>query len=145
MKVVIHFQRFPVGSIRLRISTFIENRKPAHSIRLLTNRGSPTTSDQRFVEQVCGFRITRLQPRSPDAKHARRFGGIVRQQLCRFPRQQRRLVAIMKAHLRISAVPSLYLLDEQGNIIWRLERSPSPEQRNELERLIQRRLNNRVF
>jgi len=51
----------------------------------------------------------------------------------------------VRNELRISHVPTLILIDEQGRILWREDGSPSPERRGELERLIQLRLTTRAF
>jgi thiol-disulfide isomerase/thioredoxin len=52
----------------------------------------------------------------------------------------------VRREFRISIVPTLYLLDEQGFIVWRSDPNLAPsEQRAELERLIQRRLSQRAL
>lgn len=51
----------------------------------------------------------------------------------------------VRNELRISVVPTLILIDDQGRILWREDGSPSPERRGELERLIQQRLTTRAF
>lgn len=52
----------------------------------------------------------------------------------------------VRKEFKISLVPTLFLLDEQGFIVWQTDHNASPaEQRADLERHIQRRLTTRAF
>ncbi len=52
----------------------------------------------------------------------------------------------VRKEFRVNLVPTLFLIDEQGFIIWQTDHHISPaEQHAELERLIQRRLNTRAY
>jgi len=50
----------------------------------------------------------------------------------------------VRREFRVRYYPSLFLLDEHGNIIWQEEGAPRLDKQQELERLIQLRLNPRV-
>ncbi len=51
----------------------------------------------------------------------------------------------VRREFKVNFVPTLFLLDEQGFIVWQIEHSMTPAEQAELERVIYRRLTARAF